>query len=201
MNQPDELDRLWQTQPLQTEVKGEEMRQIITQRMARFDRTIRQRNMREVVGAFVGAIGFSYMAVRQTYWVSRLGSAMIMATFVWIIYYFWRHGSGPEDLNPDQNAAAYQRALISKIDHQIRLVRSAKLWFLLPLYVGLLLLTAGDVIAHAAAGLATWRDAIGPLFYTLVFAVIWWANDVYAAGKLQHWRTKLESGLADDCQC
>jgi len=197
MNNPDDLELLWQTLPVATDVKGEEMREIIMQKMSKFDRTIRRRNMGEVTGALVGAIGFSYMASRQTYWVSRLGSAIIMATFVWIIYYFLRHGSGPADPNPDQNAAGYQRALIAKIDHQIRLVRSAKFWFLLPMYFGLLLLTAGDLIAHAAAGKLTWIDAVGPVFYTLVFAVIWWANDVYAAGKLLHLRTKLESGVQE----
>jgi hypothetical protein len=202
MNKPDDLELLWQTLPVATDVKGEEMRQIIMQKMSKFDRTIRRRNMGEVAGALVGAIGFSYIALGQTYWASRLGSAMIMATLVWIIYYFLRHGSGPADPNPDQNATGYQRALIAKIDHQIRLVRNAKFWFLLPMYVGLLLLTAGDVTAHAAAGKLTWRDAVGPVFYTLVFAVIWWANDVYAAGKLQHWRTRLESGVqVGDLEC
>jgi len=190
----DNLESLWRTQPVDTNMKGEEMRQVIIQKTARFDRTIRRRNMREVIGALVGAVGFSYMAWAQTSWISRWGAALVLATFIWIIYYFLRHGAGPEDPDPDQSAAAYQRALIGKIDHQIRLVRSAKYWFLLPMYVGLLLLTAGDVMTRSGGSGVTWKDAFGPALYTIVFAVIWWANDVYAANKLRSWRTQLENG-------
>ena len=202
MNKCDELEQLWQTQPVSREMKGEEMREIIMRKMAKFDRTIRRRNLREVCGALVGAIGFIYIASRQTYWISRIGSAIGLATFVWIIYYFLRYGAGPADPDPGQDAAGYQRALVAKIDHQIRLVRSAKLWFLLPMYVGLALGTAGDVITHSAAGSLSWRDAVAPVLYTVVFAAIWWANDVYAAGKLQHWRAQLVSGARTlDLEC
>jgi len=202
MNKSDELEQLWQTQPVLSEIRGEEMREIIMQKMTKFDRTIGRRNLREVCGALVGAIAFSYIASQQTYWISRIGSAIVLATFVWIIYYFLRYGSGPADPDPGQDAAGYQRALVAKINHQIRLVRSAKLWFLLPMYVGLALGTAGDVITHSTAGNLSWRDAVAPVLYTVVFAAIWWANDVYAAGKLHQWRAQLESGARTaDLEC
>ena len=194
MSQIDNLEQLWQTQAVRADMKGEEMRRIIIQKMSKFDRTIRRRNQREIIASLVGALAFGWIAWGQVSWLSRLGSIVILASYAWIIFYFLRYGSGPADPDPDQDAAGFQRALMAKIDHQIRLVRSAKYWCLLPLYMGLLLLSAGDVQAHAAAGTPSPQDAISPLVCTLVFALIWWANDVYAAGKLRQWRARLESG-------
>ena len=51
MNKSDELEQLWQTQPVLSEIRGEEMREIIMQKMTKFDRTIGRRNLREVSGS------------------------------------------------------------------------------------------------------------------------------------------------------
>ena len=195
MNKPDELEQLWQTQPVGTEMEGEQMRQIILRKTEKFDRTIRWRNMREVLASAVAGIFFGYLTWKQANGVARLGSALVTGTMVWIIYYFWRHGSGPVDPNPDQSAAAFRSALISKIDHQIRLLRNVKFWYLLPMYVGLVVFSAGGIRDHAATGTLSWRDAVGPLFYTLVFAGIWWLNEGYAVRKLERWKTKLAAGI------
>ena len=111
MNTPDNLEQLWQTQPVQTVVKGEEMRQLILQKTEKFDRKIQWRNIREVsVAVFLAGL-FGYFAWRQPNGIARLGNTILCATFVWIVYYIWRHGSGPADPNPDQSAAGYQRRL------------------------------------------------------------------------------------------
>jgi hypothetical protein len=39
-------------------------------------------------------------------------------------------------------------------------------------------------VNRGAAGLL-WLDAIPPLAYTMIFAVLWWLNEVYAVNKLQ----------------
>jgi hypothetical protein len=195
MNKPDELERLWQTQPVQTDIKGEEMRQIILRKTEKFDRTVRWRNLREVLASAVAGIVFGYLTWKQANGIARLGSALITGTMAWIIYYFWRHGSGPADPNPDQSAAAFQSALVSKIDHQIRLLRNVKFWYLLPMYVGLLVFSAGGIRDHAATGSLSWRDAISPILCTLFFALIWWLNEGYAVNKLERWKTKLAAGI------
>ncbi len=53
MNKPDELEQLWQTQPVETDMKGEQMRQIKLRKTEKFDRTIWWRNTREVVASAV----------------------------------------------------------------------------------------------------------------------------------------------------
>ncbi|SRR5579864_5553599 len=197
---PDELEQLWQAQPVETAMKGEEMRQIILRKMEKFDRTIRWRNLREVLASAVAGIFFGYLTWKQANGIARVGSALITAAMAWIIYYFWRYGSGPADPKPDQSATAFQNALVSKIDHQIRLLRSVKFWYLLPMYVGLLVFSTGAIQDHAVAGTLSWHDAIGPVLYTVVFGFVWWLNEGYGVTKLETWRTKLAAGIQPENQ-
>ena len=39
----------------------------------------------------------------------------------------------------------------------------------------------------------TWTDATFPLFYTLLFAAIWWWNEVYGVPKLREARAQVTS--------
>jgi vacuolar-type H+-ATPase subunit I/STV1 len=142
-----------------------------------------------VVAAF-----FAIAAWKQHNAIERLGSLIIVAGALFIIYYIRRHGAEPPDPNPDQTLGGYQRALAEKYGHQIRLLRNVKFWYLAPMYVGLLIATAGLLKERAASGALTWVDAIGPIVYTLVFAAIWWLNEVYTVRKLQGMRTKLMAG-------
>ena len=107
------------------------------------------------------------------------------------------HGAEPPEPSPDQSLAGYQRGLIVKYDHQIRLLRGVKFWYLLPIYAGLLTESAGLLKERAEKGVLTWADAIGPVLYTLVFAFIWWLNEVYTVRKLERMRARVTSGMAE----
>ena len=195
MNQADDLCKLWKTQPVKAEMRGEEMQALVLKKTARFDRAIRRRNLREVVASIVGAIAFIYVFWGQTFWLSRMACFIILGSFAWIAYYLLKRGSGPEDPNPDQSAVGYYRALIRKVDYQIRMLRSVKYWYLMPMYIGLMLLSAGWILERHTA--IRWRDATGPLIYTVIFVAIWWFNEVYGVGKLLELRMDLESGIED----
>ena len=64
--------------------------------------------------------------------------------------YIRRYGSSAlPDPMPDQSLAAYRQALAAKYDHQIRLLRSAKFWCLLPMYLAVLVMLAGVLLDSA----------------------------------------------------
>jgi hypothetical protein len=197
MNKTDDLKHLWKTQPLNTATKGEDMRNIVVKKIAAFDRTVRIRNRIEISAALLVAAFFAYALWVQRNGLERLGSGIIVAGALWIVYYIRRHGTSPSEPFPDQAAAAYQRALVLKYEHQIQLLRNAKFWYLLPMYVGLLISSAGLLREHAAAGALTWGDIVNPLIYTLVFTGIWWLNEIYAVRKLQRFRMQLIAGMED----
>ena len=201
MNKPDELENLWKAQPVDTAMRGEEMRVIVLKKIAGFDRAIRLRNRAEIVAALVVFASFACFAWVQKNGIQRLGSMVISASALWIIYYIWRHGSEPGDPDPDQTVASYQLALRRKYEHQIRLLRNVKFWYLLPLYVGLLVSSTGILREHAEKGVLSWVDAIGPLVYTLIFAGIWWLNEVYTVRRLQRWLADVKSGAEAETQC
>jgi len=202
MNQPDELEQLWKTQPVDPAVKGEEMRKIVLKKMEKFDRTIRRRNIREMIAAAVVALAFTGVAWGQHNAIERAGSIVLVAGALWIIYYLWQHGTEPSDPNPDQTLAGYQNALVRKYDYQIRLLRKVKFWYLAPIYLGLLIGSVGLLKELADKGTLTWSVFLFPLFYTLIFAGIWWLNEVYAVGKLRRMREQVASGLEDgETQC
>jgi len=201
MNKPDDLENLWKAQPVGTAMRGEEMRGIVLKKIAGFDRAIRLRNRAEILAALVVSATFAYFAWVQRNGIERLGSIVIAASALWIIYYIWRYGSQPGDPNPDQTVASYRRALARKYEHQIRLLRNVKFWYLLPMYVGLLISSAGLLMEHVKNGVLSWTDAIGPLVYTSVFAGVWWLNEVYTIRKLQRWLTDVTSGAEAETQC
>jgi len=201
MNQPDDLEQLWKTQPVDPAVKGEEMRKIILNKTEKFDRTIRRRNIRETVAAALVAIFFTYIAWGQRNGIDRVGSIILVASSLWIVYYMWRRGAEPSDPNPDQTLEGYQRALIRKYDHQIRLLRNVKFWYLAPMYVGLLTVSAGLLKERVEKGSPIGFAVLYPIFYTLLFAGIWWMNEVYAVRKLERMRARVTSGIEGGTKC
>lgn len=201
MNKPDDLENLWKAQPVGTAMRGEEMRGIVLKKIAGFDRAIRRRNRAEMVAALIVSASFGYFAWVQRNGIERLGSIIIAASALWIIYYIWRFGNEPGDPDPDQTVASYRRALVRKYEYQIRLLRNVKFWYLLPLYVGLLISSAGLFTEHEKKGSLNWTDAIGPVVYTLIFAGVWWLNEVYTIRRLQRWQIEITSGAEEETQC
>ena len=195
MNRPDDLEQLWKTQPVDPAVKGEEMRKIILKKTEKFDRTIRRRNIRETVAAAMVAIFFTYIAWGQRNGIDRAGSIILVASSVWIVYYMWRRGAEPPDPNPDQTLEGYQRALVRKYDHQIRLLRNVKFWYLAPMYVGLLTVSVGLLKERVEKGSPIGFAVLYPLVYTALFAAVWWMNEIHAVRKLERLRAQVTSGI------
>ena len=197
MNSQDELRELWCSQPSLKTTKGEDMLALVQKRTSRFDRIITIRNAVECVAAGIVATFFLVNAVRTHEVLQRTGSLVIAVGALWIIFYVLRYGKADPNVDPSQTLTGYTQALASRYDYQIHLLRSVKYWYLLPLYVGLLIASAGILLGHLRAGSLSLKDFWGPAFYTAVFAAVWWLNEVYAVGRLRKERTRLLSLTSD----
>ena len=93
-----------------------------------FDRSVKWRNRIEIAAALVVAGFFAYAGWIQHNAIERAGCAIVVAGALYIIYYIRRNGGEPPDPNPDQTIEAYQRAMVSKFDHQILLLKNVKYW-------------------------------------------------------------------------
>jgi hypothetical protein len=164
---------------------------IAMDRANRFDRTIKGRNWRECLAAAVVTPLFAFIAWRSPNALACAGNLIVAASGLWIAFYLLRHGRNAPAPPPDRSLADFQQALLREYEHQIRLLKNVKYWYLLPPYLGLLLASLGIVMANIAERKPAWPQLIAAAIYTAVFAATWWANESYAAGKLRRQRARL----------
>jgi len=152
-----------------------------------FDRTLRYRDLREsAAGAMVAAV-FLWFAVHDRSPLERAAHVWLAACGVWIAYYLWRYARASRKPAPEQTLLAYQQALLSRYDRQIRLLRSAKYWYILPFWAGLLFSAAAG-LERTSNTTAFWLVAV---WVTLGNAVVWWLNGVAGVRYLRNERHKL----------
>ena len=164
---------------------------IAIERANRFDHTIKARNWRECGGAALVTAFFAFIAWRSPNALACAGNLVVAASGLWIVFYMLRYGREAPAPAPDRSLADFQQALLRKYEHQIRLLKNVKYWYLLPPYVGLLLASAGIVVARTPAGQPGWPQLIAVAIYTAVFGFIWWLNEGPGVRKLQRERARL----------
>ena len=167
------------------------MLRFVQKRTNRFDRAMLARNWIECIAAGVVVAAFGFSALHAGDALARTGSFVIAASAAWIIFYLLRYGRGPRDVEPSLDLRGYTQALLNRFDHQIKLLKSVKYWYLLPLYLGLLLWSLGILRDKARTAGLSWSDSIPPMIYTAVFAAIWWLNEVYSVRRLLQERARL----------
>jgi hypothetical protein len=176
-----ELIRMWQENSLPPPFDASQLAREIAAQVKQFDRKIFWRNFREYAA---GGIFMAFMLVVMVRPEGRLlaWTGIAAAGFV-MFYMWWSHRNTPQpDLSAD--ARSYQAALLARYDHQIRLLRRVKYWYVLPLYCWMLF-----AASHGRAPL--------PMYIVMtVFALfIVWLNESYAVKKLREQREKAEKLL------
>jgi len=144
MNSGDELRDLWREQPAAPIRKGEDMLTLVIERTRKFDRQIASRNTREICAALLVIATFAVMAWHAQGLVERLGWAITSASGVWIIFYMLRRGTGAGRPDRDASVAAYTAVLAEGYERQIRLLRTVKYWYILPLWIGMAVASVGQ---------------------------------------------------------
>ncbi len=193
MNDKDELHDLWLSQPQSSNTKGNDMLEMVQTKLKKFDRMVAWRNRIECIAAAAVALFFTWRALRAPNAIMKTGCMVVVGGAAWIVFYMLRHGSTGTTIDPSANLANYTQALVARYDRQIRLLRSVKYWYLLPMYVGLLILSVGMSVQRAQLGAPAWVDLIAPALCTVVFGVIWWINEVPAVRRLTKERAQVLS--------
>ena len=165
------------------------MLELVEKQMRSFDGKISARNLREYIGGGLVAVIFLWIAFHSPTPLIRAGALLVVASGLWIVFYLRSYGRPSAPPDPSQNLADYQRALVERYDQQIRLLRSVKFWYLLPMYIGLLVMSVG--LAKQHSGPLVLSDFLAPAIYTAIFIALWWLNEVSAVQRLQNDRAKL----------
>jgi hypothetical protein len=119
--------------------------------------------------------------------VPVIGSLIIVGGSVWIIFWLWRYGQPSADADPSLPVTAYITQLIARYDQQIQLLRSVKFWYLLPCYIGLMISSVGEFLAQRVSGTL----GVSTFLFPVIYAAIWWANEVQAMGLVRRERDRL----------
>ncbi len=204
----DPVCRLWQSTPAGVERDTMQMLDMIQKKARAFQRTIFWRDTREIGTAAVMVPILIYEAIRSR--PSPLTSAgFILAALscLFIAGWLWRSRRGVPQPALDDSVAAYGQALLAGYDRQIALLRSAKYWYVLPIYASMLMIYAG-VVAMTAAPLGHLKEqsperwllgvailAAMFLLLTAAAAFVWWLNEGYAVRKLTADRDSLAAML------
>jgi hypothetical protein len=192
----DKLNDLWRSEApsssrLQKEKEGEDMLTMVIERTRKFDRRILLRNVREVVAAAIVTGIFAWFAWKAPAGLERIGDVIVAASGVWITFYLLRSGSGPRALDPGMNLNAYGQLLHESYDREVRLARSVKYWYLLPMYVGLAVVSLGMGLRLHGAGQSARPAVVSMVIVTVGFGLVWILNEVYAVRCLEKLKREL----------
>ncbi len=191
----DDLKKLWRQQPLNVPppLAGAGQIRDIEQKMKRFDRIIKWRDVRELAACAVVAVAFGGLFVGVHPPVARLGCAITVAGAFFIA---WRLVSSKRKAGPEIPGAPVMEALrreILKVDIQISLLRSVWWWYLLP--------TLGGASIFALGVQPDPRKRI-VMLAAFLFAgvVVHWVNQRAVRQYLVPLKTELESMIGSSSQ-
>ena len=140
----DELRKLWQSAGRQNPKEAEKIMQLVEARAKSFERTIFWRNIREYAAAAVAGPLFLWLAYIGRDPIVRVGNFVVGLGALWIMIFMWLMQRSRSSPPPESSGKDYQNRLVGMYDRQIRLLKTAWLWYALPLTAGLALSTFGS---------------------------------------------------------
>lgn len=173
-----DLKALWQSQAQEHEPMSLAE---IHQKARKLERGVRWRNIREYVASVVVVAFFAPVLLRQDSWMMQLGAGLIIlatAFVAWQMHHRTATGAIPE---AGEALRDYHRQTLIR---QRDALRSVGWWYMAPFAPGMVLLMMGRWFQAHTPGRSLAMDHLGILlgsgFVVLVFAGIWWLNQVGA---------------------
>jgi hypothetical protein len=180
-----ELFRLWQEMPPPSRsADAAQLARELRHRTAKFDRRIFWRNFREYAAGAVMLLWFVWLSFHPP--LRAIAFAGIAAVS-FVMAYLWLSHRGTMRLDPAVDVKSYQLALLARYDHQIRLLKRVKYWYVLPAYLWMLL-----VIVSVPSRFPGGRVAHFVIVTAFALFVVW-LNEGYGVRKLRAERRNTES--------
>lgn len=110
---------------------------------------------------------------------------------LWVVFYLKRYSGLSRTPAPDQSLASYRAELLDRYDRQIRLLKTAKYWYVLPFWLGMMLLEFSRS-THDISFFA------GVTFMTGILAVVWWLNEGPGVRHLRRKREELAALVGEE---
>jgi hypothetical protein len=190
----DELRDLWRSDPGGAAVSPLELLHQLEQRTHNFEGTISRRDLRETAAGVLVAAVFLWLAISTSDTLGRVAYLWLAVCGVWVIFYMRLYSKASRNPAPEQTLAAYQQALREKYDRQIRLLKSAKYWYVLPFWAGLLLSSAA-YLERGGGRIGFWLMVV---WATALNAAVWWLNESVGVRHLRLKQAELGAWTEDE---
>jgi len=169
MTPSDELRALWQSD-INEAMNQRDLLRDVERRVRNFDRADRRRNLVDIGAMLVVIVVYLWLAVGEKTTFERMADVCLAACAIWVIFYVRRYAKLSRKPEPEQTLDAYRRALVQRYDRQIRLWKSAKYWFILPMWLAVLLYD----VAYRLSGGKNIKFAMVLILVTVGYAFAWW---------------------------
>lgn len=174
-NADDDLLRLWQESATATPDIERLTRSLGRMTLARFDRAILQHDLREYAAFIFLLVFFSGQAALGG---DRAQAAIGVAGGLFVVCYLWWRHRRLAPLDDSADGLAYQAALLDRIDGHIRLLKSVRYWYLLPLYLPVMWTVAVAWRRNPVAAVVGWA------VMTAVYGAVAWLCERAAVRRL-----------------
>lgn len=140
----DDARELWQSDDGSGGARGPDAATIalVRDQSRALDRTVRRRDLREIVACVVVAAFFAPVLLHPV-WLSRAGAAVVIGACVLIAVKLRRARRAHPEPPADASIVALLTAERARVEAQARLLGSVLWWYILPLVLGIALAFAG----------------------------------------------------------
>lgn len=181
-----ETRALWagaETDGKEASMSDAQLMELVLNRSARLERTLRRRDRRELVAAAVVLVLLAPALVVGP-WITRAG-VLLIAAGSGLIFMRLRRARALPAPRPDRPLAEALRAEHARVNAQVRLLETVAWWYLAPLAAGCVLVVGG--VAGATLYTAAYAAAV-----LVVCAAVYWLNREALRRDLRPRRTELE---------
>lgn len=193
MTPTDELRQLWQSD-INEAINQRELLLQVKQKQRAFNRRIRGRDLRESIGGLLVTLLFGGFALRGGTATNLVADIWLAGCGLWIVFYLRRYSGLSRTPAPDQSLASYRAELLASYDRQIRLLKTVKYWYILPIWLGLMIHSSALLIDGGH-----WLPFLGmATLMTVVNAVVWWMNEGPGVRNLVRRRLELTILLGEE---
>lgn len=158
----------------------------IRKNASEFQTRIRRRNLREILAAGVVLLVFGFYAWVFPGWMIKMGSLLVMAGTLWIVWQLLRRASGAS--LPESSGMALLEFHRQQLLRQRNAAKSVAWWYIAPVIPGVVMMILGRYFQfHAPGRTLAWDHQIVILcsaIVALTIAIVWLLN-AWAAERLQ----------------
>jgi hypothetical protein len=193
MTPSDELRQLWQSD-INEAMNQRDLLHELERRRRNFDRVNRRRGLVDVVAMLVVLVVYLWLAVGERTTFERVADLCLAACAIWVIFYVRRYARLSRKPAPEQTLGAYRQALVERYDGQIRFAKSAKYWFILPMWLAMLLYD----VAYRVNGGKNIKFAMVLMVVTVGYALAWWLYEGRGVRCLERKRRELAALVGEE---